>query len=76
MLHTSVLTIRLNQSVTGIPASTLVLDENAPIEQNFNIPQRRVPGTFSEFGIFRCRELAFKTIQQPVDYLALPFIDL
>jgi hypothetical protein len=32
------LIIRLRQSVARIPASTLILDEDALVEQNFNIP--------------------------------------
>ena len=64
----------LGQTVTRIPASAFVLDENASVEQNCNIPQRRVPGTLGELGIFGRGEFSFKAIQQSVDHLALSFI--
>ena len=35
-----------------IPATASVLNENASFEQNSNIPQRRIGGTFGKFGIF------------------------
>jgi hypothetical protein len=39
MLNASGLNLQLNQAVAGIPPPTFVLDENTPVEQNFNVTQ-------------------------------------
>jgi hypothetical protein len=44
------------------------------VEKNSNNPQCGVTGTFGELGILGRGEFPFKTIQQPVDHLALPVV--
>jgi hypothetical protein len=45
------LVFRLNQTVARVPASAVLLNENAPLKQDSYIPQRRVAGTLGELGI-------------------------
>src|SRR5438270_9068210 len=40
-----------------------------------NVAEGRVLGALGELGVFRCRELALKTIQQAVQHEALALVD-
>lgn len=46
------------------------------IQQDSDVPQRGVFGAFRQLCVFRRVEFALEAVEQTVDHLALPFVDL
>src|ERR1700759_1666746 len=62
------------QRITGAAAAAFILLENSAPDQIGDITQRRIRRAFLDDGPFRGGELAFETIQQAVNDVALAVI--
>ena len=65
----------VRQGITCAAPASRLFHQNTTLHQIINIPQGGILRTFGQFGPFGRSQLAFKTVEQPVDDGSLAFIE-
>ena len=66
--------IQITERIAGAASAGRISVENAGTDQRQNVAQGGVLRTFRELGPFRCGELPFESIEQPVEHTPLPIV--
>ena len=65
----------VHQDVTCAATASRLFHQNTTLHQIINVPQGGILRAFGQFGPFGRSQLAFKTVEQPVDDGSLAFIE-
>ena len=65
----------VRQGITCAATAPRLFHQNTALHQIINIPQGGILRAFGQFGPFGRGQLAFKTVEQPVDDGSLAFIE-
>ena len=65
----------VRQGITCAATASRLFHQNTALHQIINVPQGGILRAFGQFGPFGRSQLAFKTVEQPVDDGSLAFIE-